>query len=77
MIRFEKNVIYYDTFIDAEYRNCGRISVNSQQEGMCRQEKVGFVDLWATFLGRPGGRVTNAVGTIFRKFFVGTRSRPI
>ena len=39
-------------------------------------------------LGRPGyvfivapsgpeGRVTNAVGTIFRKIFVGTRARPI
>ena len=26
---------------------------------------------------RPGGRVTNAVGTIFRKIFVGTRARPI
>ena len=25
----------------------------------------------------PGGRVTNAVGTIFRKIFVGTRARPI
>ena len=24
-----------------------------------------------------GGRVTNAVGTMFRKIFVGTRSRPI
>ena len=24
-----------------------------------------------------GGRVTNAVGTIFRKVFVGTRARPI
>ena len=23
----------------------------------------------------PGGRVTNAVGTIFRKIFVGTRAR--
>ena len=26
---------------------------------------------------RPGDRVTNAVGTIFRKIFVGTRARPI
>ena len=25
----------------------------------------------------PGGRVTNAVGTIFRKIFVGTHARPI
>ena len=25
----------------------------------------------------PGGRITNAVGTIFRKIFVGTRARPI
>ena len=25
----------------------------------------------------PGGRVTNAVGTIFRKIFVGTRAPPI
>ena len=29
------------------------------------------------WLSRPGGRVTNAVGTIFRKIFVGTRARPI
>ena len=28
-------------------------SINSQLDGMCRQEKVGFVDLWATFAGRP------------------------
>ena len=25
----------------------------------------------------PGGRVTNAVGTVYRKVFVGTRARPI
>ena len=25
----------------------------------------------------PGGRVTKAVGTIFRKIFVGTRAHPI
>ena len=35
------------------YRNCRRMSINSQLDGMCRQEKVGFVDLWATFAGRP------------------------
>ena len=29
------------------------MSINSQLEGMCRQEKVGFVGLWATFQGRP------------------------
>ena len=35
------------------YRNCRRMSLNSQLDGMCRQEKVGFVDLCATFAGRP------------------------
>ena len=35
------------------YRNCRRMSINSQLDGMCIQEKVGFVDLWATFAGRP------------------------
>ena len=35
------------------YRNGRRMSINSQLDGMCRQEKVGFVDLWATFAGRP------------------------
>ena len=35
------------------YRNCREMSTNSQLEGMCRQEKVGFVDLWTTFAGRP------------------------
>ena len=30
--------------------------------------------VWCT---GPGGRVTNAEGTIFRKIFVGTRARPI
>ena len=34
------------------YRNCRQMSINSQLEGMCRQEKVGFVDLW-TFAGGP------------------------
>ena len=29
------------------------------------------------FKQHPGGRVTNAVGMIFRKIFVGTRARPI
>ena len=29
------------------------ISINSQLDGMCIQEKVGFVDLWAAFAGRP------------------------
>ena len=36
-----------------EYRNCRRMSINSQLDGMCRHEKVGFVDLRATFAGRP------------------------
>ena len=27
------------------YRSCRRMSINSQLDGMCRQEKVGFVDL--------------------------------
>ena len=35
------------------YRNCRRMSINSQLDGMCRQDKIGFVDLWATFAGRP------------------------
>ena len=35
------------------YRNCTRMSINSQLDGMCRQEKVRFVDLWATFAARP------------------------
>ena len=35
------------------YRNCRRMSVNSQLDKMCRQENVGFVDLWSTFAGRP------------------------
>ena len=34
------------------YRNCRWMSINSQLDGMCRQKKVGFVDLWATFAGR-------------------------
>ena len=35
------------------YRNCRQMSINSQLYGMCRQEKLVFVDLWATFAGRP------------------------
>ena len=35
------------------YRNCRRMSFNSQLDKMCRQENVGFVDLWSKFAGRP------------------------
>ena len=45
---------------------------------------VGGLTIWARIrdageeeIGSPGGRVTNAVGTIFRKIFVGTQARPI
>ena len=50
------------------YRNCRRMSINSQLDGICRQEKVGFVDLWATFAGRPD---------LYRKdgLHIGSRSR--
>ena len=30
-----------------------RMSIDSQLDRMCRQKKVGFVDLWATFAGQP------------------------
>ena len=34
------------------YRNCRRMSINSQLEGMCRKEKVGFVEA-----GGGGGEI--------------------
>ena len=37
----------------------------------CFQNRITF------FRTSTGGRVTNAVGTIFRKIFVGTRIHPI
>ena len=34
------------------YRNCRGIAINMLDEKLCREEKVGFVDLWGGFFGR-------------------------
>ena len=34
------------------YRNCRRIAINMLVEKLCREEEVGFVDLWGSFVGR-------------------------
>ena len=34
------------------YRNCRGMSINMLVEKLCREEEVGFVDLWGSFVGR-------------------------
>ena len=34
------------------YRNCRGMEINMLVEKLCREEKVGFVDLWGSFVGR-------------------------
>ena len=59
----EGNIICKKTCADA----CARKIIYIYQYGRDEEEKQ--------YISR--GRVTNVVGTIFRKIFVGTRARPI
>ena len=34
------------------YRNCRGMAINMLVEKLCREEEVGFVDLWGSFFGR-------------------------
>ena len=34
------------------YRNCRGMTINKLVEKLCREEEVGFVDLWGSFVGR-------------------------
>ena len=34
------------------YRNSRRMAVNGMMQQLCREEEVGFVDLWDSFLGK-------------------------
>ena len=34
------------------YRNCRGMAINMLVENLCRDEEVGFVDLWGSFVGR-------------------------
>ena len=34
------------------YRNCRGMAINVLSEKLCREEEVGFVDLWGSFVGR-------------------------
>ena len=34
------------------YRNCRGMAINTLVQKLCREEKVGFVDLWGSFVGR-------------------------
>ena len=35
-----------------KYRNCRGMAVNMLVQKLCREEEVGFVDLWGSFVGR-------------------------
>ena len=35
-----------------KYRNCRGVAINMLVEKLCREEEVGFVDLWGNFVGR-------------------------
>ena len=34
------------------YRNSKRMAVNGMVEQLCKEEKVGYVDLWDSFVGK-------------------------
>ena len=34
------------------YRNCRGMAINMLVENLCREEEVGLVDLWGSFVGR-------------------------
>ena len=34
------------------YRNCQRMAINTLVQQLCKEEEVGFVDLWECFVGR-------------------------
>ena len=34
------------------YRNCRRMAINMLIQKLCMEEKVGFMDLWGSFVGR-------------------------
>ena len=38
------------------YRNCRRMAINMLVEKLCREEEVGFVDLWGSFVGRASSK---------------------
>ena len=38
--------------IQHRYRNCQGMAINMLVEKLCREEEVGFVDLWESFFGR-------------------------
>ena len=33
------------------YRNCREMAINMLVEKLCREEEVGLVDMWASFVG--------------------------
>ena len=35
-----------------KYRNCRGMAINMLVQMLCREEEVGFVDLWGSFVGR-------------------------
>ena len=35
-----------------KYRNCRGMAINMLVLKLCREEEVGFVDLWGSFVGR-------------------------
>ena len=37
---------------DHKYRNCRGMAINMLVQKLCREEEVGFVDLWGSFVGR-------------------------
>ena len=42
---------------DRRYRNCRGMAINMLVEKLCREEEVGFVDLWGSFVGRADMRI--------------------
>ena len=43
------------------YRNCRGMAINMVVEKLCREEEVGFVDLWGSFVGRADMYMKNGL----------------
>ena len=41
------------------YQNCRRMAIDTVVQQLCREEEVGFVDLWGFFVGRADMSTVN------------------
>ena len=52
-----------------KYRNCRGMAINMLVQKLCREEEVGFVDLWGSFVGRADMYMIDIIYLDFQKAF--------